>query len=221
MNRIAKGRKRPSRKIIMRRRIMFFSVVVILVVIFGLLIFNIINSINNRSYRQKFHKNYSEAQLEKLEEKLQINEIEYEWNSGLEDGNIPKKIIIHHSASGTLTPQKINQLHIDKGWAGIGYHFYIRKDGTIYRGRPEDKIGSHAKGNNYNTLGICLEGNFEELEPSKEQLNAVTALSTYLSLKYDIRDIIRHSDVVDTLCPGANFPYDSVKEKIINAIKAM
>lgn len=221
MNRIPKKRKITSRKVIIRRRVIFFSVVAILVVIWGLLILNIINTLNNRSYRQKFHKSYSIAQLEQLEDKLQINSVSYEWNGELQGGNKPQKIIIHHSASKNHTPEKINELHIANGWAGIGYHFYIRKDGTIYRGRPEDKIGSHAKGNNYNTLGICLEGNFEEMEPSQAQLNAVTALSTYLSLKYDIRDIIRHRDVVDTLCPGENFPYDSVKENIIEAIKDM
>lgn len=221
MDRIENKRKRPSRKIIMRRRVVFFSVVTILIIVLGLITYNFINSINNRSYRQKFHKNYSMAQLQQLEEKLQIKGVAYEWNRDLEEGNKPEKIIIHHTASSNLTPEKINQMHIDKGWSGIGYHFYIRANGTIYRGREENVIGSHAKGNNYNTLGICLEGNFEDDEPTKEQLNALVALSTYLSLKYDIRDIIRHCDVVDTLCPGGNFPYDSVKESIINTIEAM
>lgn len=221
MDRIENRRKKPSKKVIIRRRIVFFSSLIILVCILGLLIYNVINTLNNRSYRQKFHKKYNVEQLQQLEEKLQIKNIQYEWNGELQEGNNPQKIIIHHAASNNKTPERINRMHIDQGWSGIGYHFYIRKDGTIYRGRPENIVGSHAKGNNYNTLGICLEGNFEEEEPSQAQLNSLMALSTYLSLKYDIRDIIRHSDVVDTLCPGGNFPYESVKEKIINAIKAM
>jgi len=29
------------------------------------------------------------------------------------------------------------EMHKGKGWAGIGYHFVVRKDGKIERGRPE------------------------------------------------------------------------------------
>ncbi|MBP9550733.1 MAG: hypothetical protein KBE34_02250, partial [Veillonella sp.] len=35
---------------------------------------------------------------------------------------------------------------VKNGWAGIGYHFVIRKDGTIERGRPLSVVGAHDKG---------------------------------------------------------------------------
>ncbi|EKC77056.1 protein containing N-acetylmuramoyl-L-alanine amidase, family 2 domain protein, partial [human gut metagenome] len=44
--------------------------------------------------------------------------------------------------------------HLANGWAGAGYHFLVRKDGTIYRLRPEDKVGAHAYGSNYNSIGV-------------------------------------------------------------------
>jgi hypothetical protein len=42
--------------------------------------------------------------------------------------------------------EQIHGWHLGNGWAGIGYHYVIRKDGTIERGRPEWAIGSHAYG---------------------------------------------------------------------------
>ncbi|MBP9551198.1 MAG: N-acetylmuramoyl-L-alanine amidase, partial [Veillonella sp.] len=51
---------------------------------------------------------------------------------------------------------------VKNGWAGIGYHFVIRKDGTIERGRPLSVVGAHAQGNNLHTIGICMARNFEK-----------------------------------------------------------
>lgn len=81
------------------------------------------------------------------------------------------RIILHHAAmNGSV--EDIHRVHKNKGWAGIGYHFYVRKDGSVYRGRPEWAIGAHASGSNYNSLGICAEGNFEHESMSDVQKNA-------------------------------------------------
>ena len=78
------------------------------------------------------------------------------------------RIVLHHAAmNGSV--EDIHRVHKNKGWAGIGYHFYVRKDGSIYRGRPEYAIGAHASGSNYNSLGICAEGNFENETMSDAQ----------------------------------------------------
>lgn len=73
-------------------------------------------------------------------------------------------IVIHHVAipSGDISSQAIHKAHLKNGWAGIGYHFVIRKDGTIERGRPLSVVGAHAQGDNLHTIGICMAGNFEK-----------------------------------------------------------
>ncbi|MDV5063356.1 N-acetylmuramoyl-L-alanine amidase [Veillonella sp. YH-vei2232] len=73
-------------------------------------------------------------------------------------------IVIHHVAipSGDISSQAIHKAHLKNGWAGIGYHFVIRKDGTIERGRPLSVVGTHAQGDNLHTIGICMAGNFEK-----------------------------------------------------------
>ena len=194
--------------------------IVFLVIILGILGYMVIdNSNNSNSYKRIYNVEISKKTLREMEENLDIQEVDYQWGGLLISRNKPQRLVIHHAAAENLSPEEIHQMHLDRGWSGIGYHFYIRSDGTIYRGRDENKVGSHVAGNNTNTLGICLEGNFEENGVSKKQLEALLNLSTYLCLKYDIYDILKHNDLLATECPGKLFPFESIKYAIIEKIK--
>jgi N-acetyl-anhydromuramyl-L-alanine amidase AmpD len=153
--------------------------------------------------------------LEEYEKNININEVSYTWNGTLDDGNKPIDLIVHHTASKTISPENINEMHIKEGWGGIGYHFYIRKDGTIYKGRPENTIGAHSIGRNKNSIGICLEGNFESESPTEEQKNSLVKLSTDMIIKYNLEGIIGHGDVYETLCPGKNFPMEEIQNRVL------
>lgn len=155
------------------------------------------------------------SKLEEYEKQLNINEIDYKWSGTLEEGNKPTDLVFHHTASKTLAPEDINNMHIQEGWGGIGYHFYIRKDGTIYRGRPENIVGAHAIGRNRNSIGICLEGNFETEDPTEEQKNSLVKISTDMIIKYNLEGILGHRDVYETLCPGKNFPMEEIKNRVL------
>lgn len=74
------------------------------------------------------------------------------------------RIILHNSGVAVLqTVETIHSYHKNSlRWAGIGYHFYIRKDGSIYRGRQEDAVGAHAYGSNSDSIGVCFEGDFNQ-----------------------------------------------------------
>ena len=78
---------------------------------------------------------------------MQIIETTYKWAGTLARRSATRRIILHHAAAVTCTPQQVHQWHLANGWSGIGYHFFVRKDGSVYRGRPEDTVGAHA-GNN-------------------------------------------------------------------------
>jgi len=72
-----------------------------------------------------------------------------------------KAIVCHVSATRENQSYPVEQLtqdHIARGFKTIGYHFYIRRDGTIHKGRPLELIGSHVQGHNKSTIGICWEG---------------------------------------------------------------
>jgi N-acetyl-anhydromuramyl-L-alanine amidase AmpD len=127
-----------------------------------------------------------------------------------------KRIILHHAAmNGSV--EAVHNVHRAKGWSGIGYHFYVRKDGSIYRGRPEYAIGAHASGSNYNSIGICAEGNFENETMSDAQKNAIKELIDYLKNKYKITTVVRHRDVGLTACPGKNYPFDYITNGSVSA----
>ena len=153
---------------------------------------------------------------EDYEKKLNIQDVDYTWQEELEYKNKPKRLIIHHTSDNGKTPERINEVHIQNGWAGIGYHFYIRSDGTIYRGRPEEAIGAHAKKNNNDSIGIALEGNFEKTSPNEAQMESLVKLSVDMIIKYNLSGVVGHRDVYDTACPGVNLSIDDLNEKIIN-----
>ena len=143
--------------------------------------------------------------------KLQFNE---ELVSREDHGT--KFIVIHHSEVTTPhTVKDIHQWHLKHGWAGIGYHYYIRKDGEIYEGRPHDSVGAHAKGHNKESVGVCFEGDFNKETMNDKQLNASVMLLSLLSLAYDDAEILGHHKLDnEKTCPGKNFPFDSLLQKV-------
>ncbi len=96
---------------------------------------------------------------------------------------------------------------------GIGYHFFVRKDGSVYRGRPETVVGAHAGNNSYDSIGICFEGNFMTETMGDAQRKAGQELVQYLKDKYGITKVQKHSDVNATGCPGTRFPFKEISPR--------
>lgn len=122
---------------------------------------------------------------------------------------ITDRIILHHAA-GNGSVESVHNYHKSLGWSGIGYHYYVRKDGSIYRGRPEAMVGGHTSGYNYCSIGICAEGNFETDTMSDAQREAIRALVLDIRTRYPDTQTIRHKDVAATACPGKNYPFDYI-----------
>jgi hypothetical protein len=123
----------------------------------------------------------------------------------------PPHIIWHHAAEKTLSPAAIHREYVtNRGYSGIGYHFYVRKNGRIYRARPEWAMGAHARGYN-DCIGICAEGAYhvEKTMPAK-QLVALQELADYLHKKYPKATDKKHGQVNATACPGKFYPYGAV-----------
>jgi len=94
---------------------------------------------------------------------------------------------------------------------GIGYHYYVRKDGTIYRGRPEDTVGAHVYGYNSVSIGVCAEGDYTKETMPAPQKEALILLVKDLKKRYPNARIVGHKDLAATACPGGNFPLDELK----------
>lgn len=110
-------------------------------------------------------------------------------------------IVVHHRG-GNGDVYSIHQQHLKQGWAGIGYHYYIRKNGEVYQGRPIKYMGSHCKNNNRCSVGICFEGNFSKEKPTAEQIQSGKELVKHIKKMYKkIYKVVNHRDLFPTACP--------------------
>ena len=147
--------------------------------------------------------------------KLKIIQPSYAWRSGLSKRKRTRYVVVHHSATKSPTSAlQIHKMHQGKGWAGIGYHYYIRTDGTIEAGRPDDTVGAHCYGHNNESIGICFEGNYKDTYPNDKQSKSFLALCNYLKGIYGALPVVGHRDLMATECPGFN-----TKQYVFNIVK--
>jgi len=103
--------------------------------------------------------------------------------------------------------REIRQWHKQIGWLDVGYHFIIRRDGTVEDGRPVDVIGSHIKGRNHDSVGVCLVGGVDakqafEANFTPQQMEALKQLLRLLKAKYPNATIQGHHDFAAKACPS-------------------
>jgi len=140
----------------------------------------------------------------------------------MEIKNKPKNLILHHSAVSNSKNmdqyEAIKNYHISKGYGGIGYHYLIVPSGKIYGCRAEDKPGAHCyqKNMNYQSIGICLTGNFDKEKAFPAQIFALRDLLKGLTKKYKISkdNIWFHRDFAPKSCPGKNFDRGFVRDLV-------
>lgn len=132
------------------------------------------------------------------------------------------KIVLHCTASPDYMDigfKEINDWHKQRGWAsssGIscGYHYIIRRNGEIERGRPDSEIGAHAYGVNSVSLGVVWVGT-DKISPEQEK--SMSGLLHLLIGKYNlnIEDVDGHNEAVktDKTCPNLNM--DKVRAELI------
>ncbi len=148
---------------------------------------------------------------------MEIIETNLEFNSNHSAMKEVEGILLHNSGVSVLQSiEVIHNYHKSKGWAGIGYQYYVRKDGSVYRGRPENMAGAHCPGVNSNSIGICAEGNFNEETMPEVQKQAIIELVKDIKSRYDIKWIKGHREILATSCPGENFPLEEIKNAVEN-----
>lgn len=121
-------------------------------------------------------------------------------------------IVIHCAATKPdqdVGVDDIRTWHLRRGWFDVGYHWVIRRDGTIEDGRPNDRPGAHARGFNHISLGICLVGGVaEDGEPednfTDDQWDALAGLVKGLKVGRPDAEVLGHRDLpnVNKACPS-------------------
>lgn len=132
-------------------------------------------------------------------------------------------MIVHWSDSFTnkhLNAEQIHDIHQALGMSGIGYHFVIRRDGTLQRGRPVNVVGDHTTSNNNLSLGVVMVGGYNcptgtetpELYQSVEsltraQFNTLDKIIEVFYQTFPGGQVLGHNDVEPTqIDPGFDVP---------------
>ena len=124
-------------------------------------------------------------------------------------------ITLHHQgetfAPGKDPVQYLRNLQAwsraSKQWLDIPYHYVIDLQGRTYAARDIAFAGD--TNTSYDPTGHALievVGNFEEVEPNQQQLDAVVDMMALLVVRHRVSiDTIRgHKDHAQSLCPGTN-----------------
>lgn len=128
-------------------------------------------------------------------------------------------IIVHHTGgtdkdpladTSNHTASQVDFYHKSKGWDGIGYNWFIEKDGRVVKGRDEAKTGAHTIGYNEKSIGICLAGNFDKTLPTDAQVASLRKLLEDKMLQYNIPSdkIVPHRTFANKTCYGKRLADD-------------
>lgn len=115
-----------------------------------------------------------------------------------------KKIVVHCSATTAymdIGRKEIDRWHRQRGFLCIGYHYVIRRDGTVEEGRPEEQAGAHVEGHNKDSIGVCIvggvaaDGKSGEQNFTDAQYVSLHAVLRGLRGRYKNADILGHRDL--------------------------
>jgi len=148
-----------------------------------------------------------------------------EPNGQLVEGNRPLFVILFESGKSNYSIYDMdNDDKYENGKVEFRGHFYISKDGKIFKGRPINTFGEFAydetrlRNFNINSIGIVVEGDYTcEIMP-QIQKSAIILLIQYLkneytSIKsiYGLDELISNSDN-----PGMMFPLNEIIASSLN-----
>jgi N-acetylmuramoyl-L-alanine amidase len=114
-----------------------------------------------------------------------------------------EKIVFHCAATPDekdFTAAQFHLWHQSRGWDGIGYHYVIRRCGKLDHGRPEYWTGSHVRGHNTGSIGVCFVGTEDMTD---KQFDTAEVLLKGLQSRYPEAELYGHCELDDGKeCPG-------------------
>ena len=111
-------------------------------------------------------------------------------------------IVVHCAATKSsmyVTVDDLRKWHVEQnGWSDIGYHYFIKFDGSIHKCRPEKYQGAHCKTVNDKSIAICLEGGYGGVDNfTVIQKDALMHLIDEKKIKYDNAAVVGHGHFDD------------------------
>ena len=138
--------------------------------------------------------------------------------------NDPKHIIVHTLAfTGDAGVDEVRRWHKERGFADVGYHYIIRRDGTLETGRREHRPGAHCRdmGMNSKSIGVGLEGHGDMEQWTADQWRTFRTLYRFMERKYHIppHEVLGHRETgAPKTCPGKKIDMDQVRRSLEMAI---
>lgn len=115
-------------------------------------------------------------------------------------------IVIHCSATPPkmdIGVKELDRWHRERGFFQIGYHFVIRRDGSIEKGRDENIPGAHVQFHNWESLGLCMVGGVTQTDVkvaennfTPEQFESLRQKLIELKAKHPHARIVGHRDLL-------------------------
>lgn len=156
--------------------------------------------------------------------------------TGANQAHDPYRVTVHHTqgaqpmneaqtaaaVKGTQHYHMVGRAREGKeAFHDIGYHFLIAGDGRVVEGRRAEYLGAHAGGANAGNIGVAMMGDFNKVKPTNAQIESLTRLVTFLSVKYK-KDpnskgfLEAHNHYTNTDCPGKHMMaiLDALRRKI-------
>jgi peptidoglycan recognition protein len=124
------------------------------------------------------------------------------------------EIVVHHTDGAAVNPtpqdegaymRSVESMHLDRGWAGIGYGFVVFPSGRVHEGRGWSQTGAHCPGKNASSVGIAFHLRGMHATPTVAAVDAFRALVADGVARYHLTEpvtISGHRDHRATLCPG-------------------
>ncbi|NSX54045.1 peptidoglycan recognition protein family protein [Parasulfitobacter algicola] len=119
------------------------------------------------------------------------------------------RVFLHCSASDHANHDNVSTIrrwHMDappkgRGWSDIGYHYFIRKNGTLENGRSLEKTPAAQAGHNKSTIAICLHG-LHVSKFTEAQFDRLKELCVEINNAYGGRVTFHgHNEVAAKACP--------------------
>ena len=133
-------------------------------------------------------------------------------------------LVIHTIAfQGDATVEDVDRWHRERGWEGIGYHRYFRRNGWVNEGRPLNRVGAHVLGWNHCSIGYAFEGHgdYEDFTEAQKKAFLHQALFDFHRFpNLAIERVVGHREFpgVTKTCPGLKVDMDELRQMLLEYI---
>jgi N-acetylmuramoyl-L-alanine amidase len=113
-------------------------------------------------------------------------------------------LVIHCAETPPKWDEGVNTVRewhiLERGWIDVGYHIFIKRDGTIQSGRPIWSVGAHVEGHNSTSIGVCMAGGCNAKDQEENNFTDAQWESLIKTVK-----MLTHTYLITVICGHRDF----------------